>query len=216
MNRCGRNGIGSILCAVLWAGVAGATDIYKYVDKEGKVYFTDQPDHTGYRRLVKTWKGWTEARIDYARIEKNRAKYAPTIQRAAELYQIPEALLHAVIRAESAYDPNATSVAGAVGMMQLMPDTARRYGVANREDPIANIAGGSRYLRDLLKMFDRDLTLALAAYNAGENAVLEHGRKVPPYDETRTYVRKVLALYQENQNAAATAKPGAATKLNPG
>ncbi|MCC6202367.1 MAG: lytic transglycosylase domain-containing protein [Gammaproteobacteria bacterium] len=216
MNRCGRSGIGSLLCAFLLVGSAAATDIYKYVDQDGKVYFTDQPDHTGYRRLVKTWKGWTEARIDYARIEKNRAKYTPTIRRAAELYQIPEALLHAVIRAESAYDPNATSVAGAVGMMQLMPDTARRYGVVNRQDPIANIAGGTRYLRDLLQMFDRDLTLALAAYNAGENAVLEHGRKVPPYDETRTYVRKVLSFYQASQNPVATPKSGAATKSNPG
>jgi soluble lytic murein transglycosylase-like protein len=90
-------------------------------------------------------------------------------------------------------------VAGAVGMMQLMPDTARRYGVANRNDPIANIAGGSRYLRDLLHLFDSDVTLALAAYNAGENAVLQHGRKIPPYDETRLYVRKVLGFYQENR-----------------
>lgn len=193
-------GVLVVPCAAMLAvAPAIATDIYKYVDRDGHVYFTDRPDHSGYRRLVKTWKGWSEARIDYALVRQNKAKYAPTIQRAAELYEIPEALLHAVILAESAYDPNATSVAGAVGMMQLMPDTARRYGVANRSDPIANIAGGSRYLRDLLHLFDSDVTLALAAYNAGENAVLQHGRKIPPYDETRLYVRKVLGFYQENQ-----------------
>lgn len=203
------------MATCLLAGSACATDIYKYVGKDGSVYFTDRPDHSGYRRLVKTWKGWTEARIDYSLAAKNKVKYGATIRRAAEQYQVPEALVHAVILAESAYDPNATSVAGAVGMMQLMPDTARRYGVANRQDPIANITGGTRYLSDLLQLFDSDLTLALAAYNAGENAVLEHGRKVPPYDETRTYVRKVLAFYQDNQNAA-KGKSGTIAKSNPG
>lgn len=216
MARSGSTVVGSVLGACLMAGAASATDIYKYVGKDGSVYFTDRPDHSGYRRLVNTWKGWTEVRIDYALLEKNKAKYGPTIRRAAEQFQIPEALLHAVILAESAYDPNATSVAGAVGMMQLMPDTARRYGVVNRQDPIANIAGGTRYLRDLLELFNSDVTLALAAYNAGENAVLEYGRKVPPYDETRSYVRKVLAFYRDNQNPAAKGKNSAIAKSNPG
>jgi soluble lytic murein transglycosylase-like protein len=102
-----------------------------------------------------------------------------------------------VITAESAYDPDAVSSAGAVGLMQLMPGTAQRYGVANRRDPVANVAGGTRYLRDLLEMFDQNLVLAIAAYNAGENAVLEYGRRIPPYKETETYVRRVLKYYND-------------------
>ena len=100
------------------------------------------------------------------------------------------------MRAESAYDPHAVSKAGAVGLMQLMPGTARRYGVTDRRDPRENLTGGVRYLRDLLIQFN-DVVLALAAYNAGEFAVIEHGRRVPPYPETRAYVRKVLTFYRE-------------------
>jgi soluble lytic murein transglycosylase-like protein len=186
-------------CFILSQGAAA--DIYKYVDKYGRVYLTDRPEHSGYRRLVKTWKGWVEARIDYRRMAENRKKFTPTIRYAAAQYQIPEALLHAVITAESAYDPQAISHAGAVGLMQLMPETARRYGVGNRNDPAANVRGGTRYLHDLLVMFDNDLLLALAAYNAGENAVIGHGRKIPPYAETRTYVRRVMDYYREYEDS---------------
>jgi soluble lytic murein transglycosylase-like protein len=81
--------------------------------------------------------------------------------------------------------------------MQLMPATAERYGVRDRKDPNANVTGGTRYLKDLLGMFDNDLVLALAAYNAGENAVIKHGRQIPPYAETQTYVRRVLKFYND-------------------
>lgn len=190
--------------ALLWllACAVAQADIYKYIDKHGRVYLTDRPDHTGYKRLVKTWKGWVEARVDYANMERNRRKYAPTISDVADAFQIPKALLHAVIMAESAFDPEATSQAGAVGLMQLMPATAKRYGVANRRDPIANISAGTQYLHDLLELFDHDVLLALAAYNAGENAVLESGRRIPPYDETRRYVRKVMEYYHEFRAAS--------------
>ena len=110
-------------------------------------------------------------------------------------------LLHAVVRAESAYDPDAVSSAGAVGLMQLMPDTARRYGVSDRRDPDANVLAGASYLRDLIAEFEQDLELALAAYNAGENAVRSYGNRIPPYPETQGYVRKVLRYYAENQAA---------------
>lgn len=179
--------------------VAGA-DIYKYVDKYGRVYLTDRPAHTGYKRLVKTWKGWSEARagaVDYRALAANRERFSKVIELAAKRHKLPTALVHAVITAESAYDPNAMSTAGAVGLMQLMPQTAERYGVKNRNDPTANIAGGTGYLRDLLGMFDNDLVLALAAYNAGENAVLTYGRQIPPYEETQTYVRRVLKYYND-------------------
>ena len=172
-------------------------DIYKYVDQHGRVHLTDRPNHSGYKRLVKTWKGWTEASVNYRSASRNRIRYEPTIASAAKAHRLPPALLHAVITAESAYDPDAISSAGAVGLMQLMPGTAQRYGVSNRRDPVANVSGGTRYLRDLLDMFDDNVVLAVAAYNAGENAVLNYGRKIPPYAETQTYVRRVLKYYND-------------------
>ena len=174
--------------------VAGA-DIYKYVDKYGRIHLSDKPAHDGYKRIVRTWKGWKEAQVAYRDSAKNRKRYGQAIDSVAKQNRLPRALVHAVITAESAYDPNAVSHAGAVGLMQLMPGTAERYGVRNRKDPLANVAGGTRYLRDLLKMFDNNLVLALAAYNAGENAVIKYGNKIPPYEETQTYVQRVLKYY---------------------
>ncbi|OGT35719.1 MAG: hypothetical protein A2W28_02225 [Gammaproteobacteria bacterium RBG_16_51_14] len=174
-------------------------DIYKYVDKHGRVLLTDKPDHSGYQRLVKTWKGWVEQKSSGSNqnFAKNREKYAKAIEHVATRYQLPHALLHAVITAESSYNANAVSRAGAVGLMQLMPETARRYGVKDRRNPLDNINGGTRYLRDLLRMFNNNLPLALAAYNAGENAVKEYGNKIPPYSETRTYVNRVIQYYKK-------------------
>jgi soluble lytic murein transglycosylase-like protein len=186
-------GIGLLIALPL---VAGA-DIYKYVDKHGRAHLTDEPPHGGYKRLVKTWKGWTEAGIAYRHVNKNRLRHTPTIDLVAKRHALPTALIHAVITAESAYDSSAVSRAGAVGLMQLMPGTAQRYGVANRQDPRANVLGGTRYLKDLLGMFDDNLVLALAAYNAGENAVIKYGHKIPPYEETQTYVRRVLKYYND-------------------
>lgn len=176
-----------------------AADIYKYVDKHGRVTLTDVAKNSQYKRLVKTWKGWEESksRIALHNLDKNRKKFTTTIDFYARQNRLPSSLLHAVITAESAYDPDAVSKAGAVGLMQLMPETARRYGVRNRTNPAENVSGGTRYLRDLLQMFNNNLALALAAYNAGENAVVKHGHQVPPYNETRNYVKKVVALYQQ-------------------
>lgn len=196
-----------VLC--LAAPSAGA-DIYKYVDKYGRVTLTDRPDKSGYMKLVKTWKGWVprtaKGNPGFAR---DREKYAPTIAAAAQKHNLPAALVHAVVTAESAYDPDAVSRAGAVGLMQLMPETARRFGVSNRTDPVANVRGGTQYLRELLNLFKNDLTLAVAAYNAGENAVIGYGRKVPPYPETQQYVKKVLKLYKD-YSANGTGKPAPA------
>ena len=187
-------GLVGVLIALL--STTAVADIYKYVDRYGRSYFTDRPDHKGYKKLVHTWKGWREPARSYAGASVNRKKFAPTIASVAAQHALPPALLHAVITAESSYNPDAVSKAGAVGLMQLMPATAQRYGVRNRHDPAANLSGGTRYLRDLLQMFDDDLSLALAAYNAGENAVIRHGRKIPPYEETQTYVRRVLQYYE--------------------
>ncbi|MSQ68139.1 MAG: lytic transglycosylase domain-containing protein [Gammaproteobacteria bacterium] len=180
--------------------LATLADIYKYTDKYGRVFLTDRPSHSGYKRLVKTWKGWSPSAsksINYRLLTENRKRFSRTIDQAARVHKLPTALVHAVITAESAYDPDAVSSAGAVGLMQLMPATAQRYGVDDRKDPNANVAGGTRYLKDLLGMFNNDLTLAIAAYNAGENAVISYGRKIPPYEETQAYVRRVLQYYKD-------------------
>ncbi len=112
---------------------------------------------------------------------------------------MPE-LLHAVIRAESAYQPNALSHAGACGLMQLMPATAKRFKVQNIWDPAENIEGGATYLRFLMDLFGNDLRLALAGYNAGENAVKRYDNQIPPYSETQNYVRKVLQFLWAEQD----------------
>ena len=188
-----------LLALLLLTPIVADADIYKYVDKHGRVILTDKPKNNNYKRLVKTWKGWEEKKssVDYDKFQVNKNKYSTTVAYYAKHYGLPKSLLDAVITAESAFDPNAISKAGAVGLMQLMPETARRYGVSNRRNPAANVKGGTRYLRDLLLMFDNKLYLALAAYNAGEGAVKRHGNKIPPYKETQNYVKKVIAYYRE-------------------
>jgi soluble lytic murein transglycosylase-like protein len=116
------------------------------------------------------------------------------IDHLARQHDIEPRLVQAIIAVESNYNPQAVSRAGAQGLMQLMPQTAARYRVANPFDPLANIEGGLRYLKDLLRLFPGDLRRVLAAYNAGENAVLQYGG-IPPYPETQQYVARVLALY---------------------
>jgi len=197
---------GAVLVIVLFTIPATSYgDIYRYVDKHGRVHLTDRPKNSEYKRLVKTWKGWVEQpsySISRAEFLRNKKKYSPAVEYVAREYDLPTPLLHAVITAESAYNPEAISRTGAAGLMQLMPETAKRYGVRNRMNPYQNIRGGSRYLRDLLLLFENDLILALAAYNAGENAVKRHGNKVPPYRETRNYVDKVLKFYKEYQQSS--------------
>lgn len=126
--------------------------------------------------------------------------YAALIHSAAMDAALEPALVHAVIAVESGYNPAARSHKGAIGLMQVMPDTARRYGVKDpAKSPEANLKAGTRYLRDLMQQFGARLELVLAAYNAGENAVLRHGGRIPPYPETRAYVPAVLSKYREWQ-----------------
>ncbi|MFE8032838.1 lytic transglycosylase domain-containing protein [Thiohalocapsa marina] len=126
------------------------------------------------------------------RLAERRARFTALIDATAERYGIDPELVHAVIRAESSYNPRAKSPAGACGLMQLMPATAERFGVHDIWDPAQNIRGGVAYLRVLFERFDGDLRLVLAAYNAGEGAVEKYGNRVPPYRETRAYVQKVM------------------------
>ena len=190
-----------ILVSAIPAGIAHA-DIYRYVDADGAVHFTNVPQDSRYRIYLKEKRKpdpVTDTLASEIRHydEKDRARYARTIQDAAKAARLEPALIHAVISAESGYNPFARSRKGAAGLMQLMPETAKRYGVKNRLDPVQNISGGARYLRDLMRMFNNDLQLVVAAYNAGENAVVRAGNRIPPYQETMTYVPRVMTYYKK-------------------
>ncbi|NLH76468.1 MAG: lytic transglycosylase domain-containing protein [Acidobacteria bacterium] len=125
-----------------------------------------------------------------------RKLYSPIIKRIAETHRIDQELVHVVIRAESNYDAFAISSAGAMGLMQLMPDTARQYGVGNVFDPAQNIEGGVRYLKDLVRLYDGRTKLVLAAYNAGQSAVSKY-KGIPPYPETRNYIAGIMRSYKK-------------------
>jgi soluble lytic murein transglycosylase-like protein len=185
------------ICAVILTSLLisneALADIYKYIANDGRVYYTDRPKNSLYKRIIRTRAMNYEAALPY--MGTNKKKFTDLITEAANRHQVDVKLVHAVIQAESAYNAAAISSAGAVGLMQLMPDTARRYGVINRNDPVQNIDGGTHYLKDLLRMFNSNLNLAVAAYNAGENAVIRHHNSIPPYPETQNYVKTVMSLY---------------------
>jgi soluble lytic murein transglycosylase-like protein len=144
---------------------------------------------------------------EHAAVRLADKPFADQIEKAARESALDPALVHALIYVESRYQPAARSPKGALGLMQVLPDTASRYGVANAGRSVeANLKAGTRYLRDLMSLFEGRLELALAAYNAGENAVLRHGQSIPPYRETRLYVPAVLDKYREWRSPA----PGAA------
>lgn len=199
MRSNGRSFRALVLCATFLSSSLGFSaanaDIYKFVDRHGGVHLADRPLGPGYV-LIHRGKGYSPRprprKNDFAR---NRRQFAPLVDQVARHHHLDPHLIHAVVQVESAYDPAAVSRKGAVGLMQLMPGTANRYGVPDRLDPERNLHGGVRYLRDLLIRFD-DVVLALAAYNAGENAVERYGNRVPPYPETRRYVNKVLAVWR--------------------
>ncbi|AFL72933.1 lytic transglycosylase domain-containing protein [Thiocystis violascens] len=212
-----------VLTAGLVATMCGEpawADVYKYVDAAGNVYFTDAPLkgnryrlewHREARKLVREsqrnvlgsrQKSLPQGVSSGKSLPKQRSTYHGLVLANARRYRLSPGLLHAVIRAESAYNPAAVSSAGAQGLMQLMPGTAARYGVSDSFNPVENVRGGAAYLRDLLDMFDQDLRLALAGYNAGEGAVMKHGRQIPPYAETQGYVRKVLQYFRDEQPAS--------------
>ena len=181
--------------ALLATGEAFASDpIYVTKDADGNLVFTDSP--TGDES---SWKavGREPAPINpYLDYEKQEGKFDALIVKYAKKYRLDPFLIKAMMKTESHFDPEAISSAGAHGLMQLMPKTAERYGVKNMFDPEQNIAGGTRYLRDLLLMFDGDLSLAVASYNCGERLVMKT-KRVPDIPETTDYVRKVLAQRKE-------------------
>jgi soluble lytic murein transglycosylase-like protein len=188
----------AIMVGMQYAVLAHA-DIYLGWHDEGVPAFSDRPQagyafFLGTEDLPKTTPARQQSHQGY-RIGMQR--YSGHIAQVAAEHGLAPELLHAVIQVESGYDANAVSPKGAVGLMQLMPATALRFGVADPRDPLANLRGGARYLRNLIGLFGGDLSLALAAYNAGEAAVLRHARRIPPFSETMAYVRAVQRRYDQ-------------------
>lgn len=170
-------------------------DIYTLDEGSGSVTLSNVPTNERYTVLLRSPAEKTAP----ATPDGKDRPYADIVADAALSAKVDTALLHAVIATESGYNPVAVSNKGASGLMQLMPQTARRYGVSNLFDPKDNIQGGAKYLGELMQLFHNDMRLALAAYNAGENAVARFGNKVPPYRETIGYVDKVMSRYTQNK-----------------
>ena len=186
--------------AVLMAGPALAT-VYTFTDASGVMHFTNVPSdprYAGMARAPYRASAYKSVKTS-SRYPAAPDRYAPLVEKVAREHSLDQALLRAMIATESGFDPHAVSPKGAVGLMQLMPETARRYGVRNLYDPAENIQGGAKYLRDLMRKFNNDLSLTLAAYNAGEDAIIQYGNRIPPYRETLLYVRRVMDLYQRHQ-----------------
>jgi hypothetical protein len=217
VNSCLRTGF---FCLALLPAAARA-ELFGYIDEQGQAHFAHEQLDGRYQPFVKeentaefeqaierqyfpptelkyfSGTDKLEDHILYKRIQKtpNVAKYETMVLKEARLQKLDPALVKAVIAVESAYDPAAVSAKGAIGLMQLIPETAARYGVRLIADPRANINGGTRYLKDLITMFGGNLSLALAGYNAGEGAVRQHNNAIPPFPETVQYVKLVMQFY---------------------
>lgn len=182
-----RSAVGAALALGLVTAASGEAQVYGYTNDKGVLILSNVPTNDRMRLIAdgtpdeagKTWH--------YS------GQYDNLILKASTLHGVDSSLVRAVIAVESAFNRYARSHKGARGLMQLMPETGRRYGVVNAYDPWQNIRGGTAHLRDLLDEF-KDLQLALAAYNAGPTPVRRYGT-IPPYRETRNYVKKVLAIY---------------------
>ncbi len=205
--------MGQCLCGVLFACIIAAMpsgaagEIYQYVDKNGTVHFSNVPTDPRFQKMER----------DYLRFvpRLSREKLEQVIARYSKQQRLDPALVRAVIKAESDFNPRARSKAGAMGLMQLMPTTAAAWNVRNPYNPLDNIKGGARHLRYLLDRFYGDLPLALAAYNAGESRVERHQR-IPPFPETRQYVHKVLRFYRAYLSHEPSSPPLQVQGLSPG
>ena len=191
-----------------------AANIYSFKDENGITHFSNLPHlDKRYKLVYKIPQAWTarpNAWTPNFPKSIDIGKLVPVIDNAARTHGVDPRLVHAVIRAESGYNDRAQSNKGALGLMQLIPATAERMGVKNPFDPVDNIFGGTRYLSQLIKMFNGDLELALAGYNAGENAVIRYGNRIPPFAETQAYVPKVMAFYRSPELNRFVSQPSTA------
>ena len=189
----------ALLTATLFAASSAAAKpkIYTYMDAQGLRHYTDVPDNNRYRLLVLSPQDRTASgdRYDLQLLAK-ASQYDSIIEHAALSAAVESNLLRAVIVVESGFNSHAVSKRGAVGLMQLMPATASRFGVSNPYDARQNVHAGARYLKFLIDRFGHDIRLALAAYNAGEDAVARNGGQIPPFSETMAYVPRVLKIYK--------------------
>lgn len=203
----GRCMLACALCASVPAS-AEKTKIYRSYDSSGKgPIFSDQPiNRTSHVFAMfdgnMLWPRSGTGPVSMRELSMRRNALEPLVQRIAKMHGIHAALLKAVIEVESGFNARACSPKGAIGLMQMMPQTAARYGQFDLYSPEQNVDVGARYLRDLLVMFNGDVRLAVAAYNAGENAVIRNGRRVPPYRETMQYVPMVMERYKRFQLTA--------------
>jgi soluble lytic murein transglycosylase-like protein len=189
-----------LILGLAWA-VGAAAQIYTYTDENGVTVFTDRkPDSNRYDVHDLGCYGTCRKGVDWRRTPLKHGVFDAEIRAASEIFGVDDALVRAIVHAESWYEPEAVSRSGAQGLMQLMPATQRRFGVANPFDPLDNITAGVAYLAWLYEEFSGDLDRVIAAYNAGENAVRRHGG-IPPYPETREYVRRVNILYRRYGNS---------------
>ncbi len=177
----------SVAAALLLNALPSRADVYQYIDANGTISLTNVPNDPRYRRVI--------AELPRSRTVISDGELEPVIARHSRAHRLHPALIRAVIKTESDFDPQAVSRAGAIGLMQLMPQTAVRLDVRDSYNPDENIGGGTKYLRQLLDRFNGNLPLALAAYNAGEH-VVERYQGLPPIPETRQYVKKVLRYYR--------------------
>jgi len=193
--------ISGFLAGVLCLSASVHAQVYTYVDENGVTVFTDRkPDTDRYRVRNLGCYGTCRTGVNWDRTPLRIQPYANEVQAAAEVFAVDQALIRAIMHAESWFEPEAVSSAGAQGLMQLMPATQQRFGVNDPFDPLQNITAGVEYLAWLMEEFDSDLRRVIAAYNAGENAVKRHGG-VPPFDETQEYLRRVNILYQRYRRA---------------
>ena len=178
--------------------------IYCYVDAQGTPHFSDRAESPLYQiymadaagELPDTTAGAESTLRSNPGLAPGFQRYSALVREAADTFHVETALIHAIISVESAYNPGATSRRGALGLMQIMPATARQYHVSNPLNPRENIFGGTQLLRDLLTQFNNQLDLTLAAYNAGSGVVGRYGRTIPPYTETQNFVPLVLRRYR--------------------
>jgi soluble lytic murein transglycosylase-like protein len=186
----------AVLLVLSAAALPAAGQVYTGTSSSGSVVLSNFVSVETPNRLILDSPAAVPTAIGPASFGPSATDVGAIVMQVAQEIDVSPQLLHAVISVESAYDPRAVSPKGAKGLMQLMPATAQRFGVRDPFDPHENVRGGARYLKALLAQFDGDLQLTLAAYNAGENAVVRHGNRVPPFAETQKYVPKVIARMQ--------------------